>query len=84
MSDEKPSSKRTDKSVDVEWNTPATRAQPVFRHEVVCQHCGRHFIIEESLQPVSPRYCLESDAAGCFKERRAAYMRDYRAKREKG
>jgi hypothetical protein len=85
MSDETPRvSKRlpTDKRVNVEWQTPESRAQPVYRHECVCQHCGRQFVIEESLQPVSPIYCLEADNPECFRQRRAAYMRDYRAKRK--
>lgn len=80
MAGQKGTSKRTDKHVDVQWNPPSTRAQPVFRHEGVCQHCGRAFVIEESLQPVAPIYCLEADNPECFKERRAAYMREYRAK----
>jgi uncharacterized CHY-type Zn-finger protein len=77
-------SKRTDKHVDVTWQTPSTRAQPVFRHEVTCAHCGREFVIEESLQPVSPKFCLEADNPQCFRDRRAAYMKAYRANHQKG
>lgn len=73
--------KPADKRVDVAWNPPATRAQPVHRWECVCQNCGRHFVIEESLQPTPPKFCLEGDLEGCHEARRRAYYREYRAKK---
>lgn len=84
MTDDTPpahKSTRSDKSVDVGWNPPATRAQPVFIHEGVCEYCGRHFTIE-SLQPVAPLYCLKSENPDCYRRRKAAYMKSYRGKKK--
>lgn len=66
---------------NVQWNPPATRAQQVYHHHVKCAFCSREFDVE-SLMPISPTYCLESDPEGCFKQRRAAYRREQRAKQK--
>ena len=64
----------------VEWQTPQTRNMPMWEHAVKCAFCGREFVVELTT-PIAPLYCLKIDNPDCYQQRKAAYMRDYRAKK---
>lgn len=65
---------------DVAWQPPDKRSMPIYTHEVDCAFCGRHFTAE-LFSPIAPVYCLKADNPDCYQQRKAAYMRDYRAKK---
>lgn len=65
----------------VVWNTPESRLMPVYAHDVTCAFCGRHFTAE-LFSPIAPLYCLKADNPDCYQQRKAAYMRQYRAKKK--
>lgn len=73
--------KDAEKRQSVAWNPPAERAQQVYSHDVTCEYCGRNFIVE-SMMPIPPQFCLKEDEYGCYHDRKAAYMREYRAKKK--
>lgn len=64
---------------DVAWDAPATRSMPIFTHDVTCAYCQRHFTAE-LFSPIPPVYCSKVDNPDCYKQRTAAYMREYRAR----
>jgi hypothetical protein len=65
---------------DVQWQTPQTRNMPIWEHAVTCAFCGREFVVELTT-PIPPLYCLKADNPDCHQQRKAAYMKEYRAKK---